>query len=208
MRCPKLVKKRHNSGLARLDTPVFLERERVKLFGLNEANFSGIWATEGFILLLRSQGTWKNMSCNGTEFPDDADQLIYAQTSWWLECVSEITIGILGILGNSFAILLLQSESLASNFNRLLICLSVFDNLFILSCLLEAIRRFVGTTNLHQLAFIYCFYQLQSIALSCSINTTVVLAIERWVKQQNNSHVDHLTEKKVKENDFILWPYK
>ena len=71
---------------------------------------------------------------------------------------------------------------LASNFNRLLICLAVFDNLFIISCFLEAIRRFVGNTDVHQLAFIYFFYQLQSIALTCSINITVVLAVERYVK--------------------------
>ena len=115
--------------------------------------------------------------CNDTL--DEWEQNVYVQASWWLECFFVISIGTLGILGNTLAIVLLQSERLASNFNRLLICLAVFDNLFIISSLLEAIRRFVGTTLFHQLAFIYCFYQLQSIALSCSINTTVVLAIER-----------------------------
>ncbi len=74
-----------------------------------------------------------------------------------------------------------MNDPLASNFNRLLICLAVFDNLFITSCFLEAIRRFVGNTDVHQLAFIYFFYQLQSIALTCSINITVVLAVERYV---------------------------
>lgn len=114
-------------------------------------------------------------------FPADFDsqQIIYGHVSFWLECVAEIAIGILGFLGNAVAIPLLMSERLASTFNRLLICLSIFDNLFIFSCLLEAIRRFIGTSNIHQLAFIYFFYQLQSIALLCSINTTVVLAIER-----------------------------
>lgn len=121
------------------------------------------------------------MDCNSTasEFETENDQLTYIQASWWLDYVWEIIIGILGILGNTLAIVLLTSPSLASNFNRLLICLAIFDNLFILSCLLEAFRRYVGTTNFFQMAFIYCFYQLQSIALSCSINTTVVLAIER-----------------------------
>jgi hypothetical protein len=119
-----------------------------------------------------------NTECAFVEGFQDAF-IVYSKVSWWLECVAEITIGVTGFLGNAVAIPLLLSERLSSTFNRLLICLAVFDNLFILSCFLEAIRRYVGTTNFHQLAFIYFLYQLQSIALLCSINTTVVLAIER-----------------------------
>ena len=119
-----------------------------------------------------------NFTCNDTGEMYN-DRIIYSNVSWWIDYVFELLVCFLGILGNTLAIILLQSERLASNFNRLLISLAVFDNLFIVSCLLEALRRFVGNTDFHQLAFIYFFYQLQSIALTCSINITVVLAVER-----------------------------
>ena len=118
-----------------------------------------------------------NLNC--TDEGNEQEMALYNSASWWLECVAELSIGVMGLLGNGVAIFLLRSDRLASTFNRLLIGLCVVDNLFILSCCLEAVRRFVGTSNFHELAFIYFLYQLQSISLSCSINMTVVLAIER-----------------------------
>ncbi len=70
-----------------------------------------------------------------------ADFEFYTVLAWWLECVAELGIGLTGFLGNCLAIPLLLSKNLASTFNRLLVCLACFDNLFILSCVLEAIRR-------------------------------------------------------------------
>ena len=119
-----------------------------------------------------------NTTCGSTE-SHEQEQAIYTLTSWWLECVAELCIGIMGLFGNGVAIYLLRSERLASTFNRLLMGLAFVDNLFILCCCLEAVRRFVGTSNFHELAFIYFLYQLQSISLSCSINMTVILAVER-----------------------------
>ena len=123
-----------------------------------------------------------NDECNVTTgAPQEGPNPIYADVVFWLDCVAVVLVGILGLLANILAIVLLQSDRLASNFNRLLIGLAIFDNVFIFTCLLEAIRRFTIPSNLHQLIFIYFLYQLQSIALSCSINTTVVLAVERYV---------------------------
>ena len=121
----------------------------------------------------------ENVTCSNDVGSQEQEQALYALASWWLECVAELSIGVMGLLGNGVAIFLLRSDRLASTFNRLLIGLCVVDNLFILSCCLEAVRRFVGTSNFHELAFIYFLEQLQSISLSCSINMTVVLAIER-----------------------------
>ena len=100
---------------------------------------------------------------------------------WWIDYIGILFIGIIGFLGNSLVIpILLSSEKLDSTFNKLLIWLSVYDNLFIFTIVSEAFRKYV-TQNFpfHKHAFAYFLYQLQSISLLCSIYTTVVLAIER-----------------------------
>ena len=132
-----------------------------------------------YISVITGSAKMENVNCTDDTGSLEQEEKMYQLASWWLECVAELSIGVMGLLGNGVAILLLRSDRLASTFNRLLIGLCVVDNLFILSCCLEAIRRFVGTSNFHELAFIYFLYQLQSISLSCSINMTVVLAIER-----------------------------
>jgi hypothetical protein len=60
----------------------------------------------------------------------------------------QIAISITGFLANGITIVpLLLSKKLSSIFNRLLVCLAVFDNLFLTSCVLEAVRRFFVRTN-------------------------------------------------------------
>ena len=51
--------------------------------------------------------------CNDT---NDAliDRLIYNEASWWLDYVFELIICFLGIMGNTLAIILLQSERLGT----------------------------------------------------------------------------------------------
>ena len=120
-----------------------------------------------------------NTTCGDTARSRELDEAIFKLTAWWLECIAALSIGIMGLFGNGVAIFLLRSERLASTFNRLLMGLAFVDNLFIITVCLEAVRKFVGTSNFHELAFVYFLYHLQSIALSCSINMTVVLAVER-----------------------------
>ena len=68
-----------------------------------------------------------------------------------------------------------------SIFNRILVFLAVFDNIFIFCSILEAIRKHFGPLHdvIHVYAFAYFLYQLQSMAIVSSIFTTVVLAVER-----------------------------
>ena len=57
-------------------------------------------------------------------------------------------ISLTGLFSNGAMIFpLLLSKKLSSIFNRLLVCLAVFDNLFLTSCILEAVRRFFVQTN-------------------------------------------------------------
>ena len=70
---------------------------------------------------------------------------------------------------------------MTSIFNRMLVFLSVFDNIFIACSLLESVRKNFGPWNekIQTYAFAYFLYQLQSVAAVSSIFTTIVLALER-----------------------------
>ena len=73
------------------------------------------------------------------------------------------------------------SKQLSSIFNRILICLAIFDNIFIVCSLLESVRK--NFDPIHEIiqsyTYAYFLYQLQSVAAVASIFTTVVLALER-----------------------------
>ena len=89
---------------------------------------------------------------------DETKQFLF-RLEFWLEGVVVMSIGFVGLLGNSVAIPLLFSKNLESIFNRLLVCLAITDNIFISTCLLEAVRRHIVTSNFQQIAFIHFIYQ-------------------------------------------------
>ena len=64
-------------------------------------------------------------------------------------------IGTVGLAGNFIAIPILLSKRMASIFNRILVCLAAFDNVFIVCSLLEAVRKNFGP--LHEVAHVYAF---------------------------------------------------
>ena len=89
------------------------------------------------------------------------DQELYAALSWWLEGIVELLICLTGLIVNCIAIPILCSKKMSSIFNRLLVFLTVFDNLFIVCCILESMRKYFGSSDWHQMVFIYFLYQLQ-----------------------------------------------
>lgn len=118
---------------------------------------------------------------NSTEDCAETDSDYLNTYNWWMECVVEIVIGLMGLIGNCIALPILHSKLMSSIFNKMLVFLTIFDNMFIICCVLEAIRKYIFTSNAQQLIFIYLLYQLQNIALTCSIYATVVLAVERYI---------------------------
>ena len=86
--------------------------------------------------------------CNLTEF-EMAERLestmaqleVYETFVWWTECIAQSIIGIAGIIANTVAIPILCSKKMYSIFNRLLVFLAIFDNVFIVCQLLEAKRK-------------------------------------------------------------------
>lgn len=111
----------------------------------------------------------------------DDDILLHESISFWLEGVLETFICITGLVANCVAIPVLCSKKLFSIFNMLLVSLTVCDNLFILCCISEAVRKFFVSTDVHVVVFVYFLYQLQNVALTCSIYMTVMLAVERYI---------------------------
>ena len=66
--------------------------------------------------------------------------------SWWLDIVAYIAIGIIGLTLNILAVRILLSPTMWNNFfNRLIMCLSIYDSLFILCGLLEILRKWMKT---------------------------------------------------------------
>ena len=100
--------------------------------------------------------------------------------SWWLDIVAYIAIGIIGLALNILAVRILLSPTMWNNFfNRLIMCLSIYDSLFIICGLLEILRKWMKTV-IQQYLFAKFFYPFRSMAMCCSIYTTIVLTLERY----------------------------
>ena len=100
--------------------------------------------------------------------------------SWWLDIVAYIIIGIIGLTLNILAVRILLSPIMWNNFfNRLIMCLSAYDSLFILCGLLDILRKWLKTP-VQQYLFAKFLYPFRSMAMCCSIYTTIVLTLERY----------------------------
>ena len=128
------------------------------------------------------------INCNMTE-PDIAYEIqyhAYESICWWVENVAQGIIGIAGILANTVAIPVLCSKDMYGIFNRLLIFLAIFDNVFIICQILEAKRKLTNTfgyfefDQLHEHVFGYFLYPVHAFVLTSSIYITVALALERY----------------------------
>ena len=73
--------------------------------------------------------------------PTVHEMVLYSNMCFWLEGVIQIIIGIFGFFGNCMAIPILLSKTMSSIFHRLLVCLAVTDNIFIVCNISEGIRN-------------------------------------------------------------------
>lgn len=122
------------------------------------------------------------MSLNNTSSCPSADDLaFYGNVSYWTEGILEIGLCFVGLVANCVAIPILCSKKMSSTFNRLLVFLSIFDNVFIFCCVLESVRKYHGSCDAHLWLFVHVLYQAQNVAMCCSIYTTLSLAVERYI---------------------------
>ena len=106
---------------------------------------------------------------NLTEYKCDVvvtDESTHASNlqQWWMEGVIQTGVACLGLAGNSLAIPVLLSGKLNSIFNKILVFLAVFDNVFIVCSLLEAVRKnFRAIHDMHVYLFAYFLYQVEQL---------------------------------------------
>ena len=106
-------------------------------------------------------GTSSSSICVRTE-DEEATIALKRSLSFWMEGVAVVVISCVGLLGNFVAIPLLFSKHLDSIFNRILVCLALSDNIFILTALLEGVRKHVVTSVLQEHIFIHFLFPVRT----------------------------------------------
>ena len=105
----------------------------------------------------------------------------YGEFAWGFESVGALCVDTVGITLNIISIIIFASRKLrGSLFNQLLICLAIFDTLYLLSGISEAFRKHLAPSSLHQIVFVYFLYPIRGMMLFCSMYTTLALTVERY----------------------------
>ena len=120
-----------------------------------------------------------NITCNDTELSSQEIDFIDSLISL-VETYGNLSTGIIGVVLNFITIIVLSSSKMRNNvFNRLLICLAVFDNSY-LFCEISEVFRVWNQTYLQQYVFAKFVYPVRSVFMSSSIYMNIVLASERY----------------------------
>ena len=124
-------------------------------------------------------GNETNLSCSITHFT--REQIMHFHDyKWWVETIGNLCCGVIGVFLNSITIHVFSSPSLRKNFfNRLLICLAIFDTLYI-SCEISEVFRHRHNTFLQQSIFVNFVYPIRNVFMFSSVYMTLVLAFERF----------------------------
>ena len=120
-----------------------------------------------------------NTTCSYTELSPAEGDFLDTYT-WWVEMFGNLFIGIVGVILNFITMVVLSTSSMRNNFfNRLLICLAIFDNLY-LFCEISEVFRLWHYTFAQQHVFAKFVYPIRSVFLCCSIYMTIALTLERY----------------------------
>ena len=111
----------------------------------------------------------------------ESQKVISSTISWTFECVLTLMVAPLGVIFNILALYTLTSTKLFySFFNKLLAFMAVYDILYLLVSISEAIRQFIFKSCLHDYIFVIIVYPVRSMLMCCSTYTTLELAFERY----------------------------
>ena len=114
--------------------------------------------------------------------PTEDEWKIYSKISWWMDGIASPVISSAGLLLNTLAIVTLTKSKKVESmfFNYLLVCLAIFDNLYLSNGILGAIRKYsIESSYTFDYVFIKLIFPLRSMVMFCSMYTTIILAFER-----------------------------
>ena len=120
-----------------------------------------------------------NTSCANSDLSQGETDFLETYT-WWVEMFGNLFIGIVGVILNFITIVVLSTSTMRNNFfNRLLICLAIFDSLY-LFCEISEVFRLWHYTYFQQHVFAKFVYPIRSVFLCSSIYMTIALTLERY----------------------------
>ena len=125
----------------------------------------------------------KNFSCGKWNLTKEENEFQEVH-GWWIQSFASLIIGSFGILVNMVTILVLSTKELRKLFfNKLLIGLTIFDNLFLFNCLYESVRLHIIKTDYCALHghLLIVLRPFRYISMCCSIYMTLVLTFERYL---------------------------
>ena len=136
-----------------------------------------------------------NISCDQFEITSNQETFI-ADFRWCVQVFGNLPVGIIGLVLNSIALLVLFTSSMRNNlFNRLLICLSITDTLFLL-CEITEVFRHQYYSFIQQYIFVHFVYPFRSVCMGFSICITIALTFER------HQAIENPAQYRVREKDM------
>ena len=149
-------------------------------------------------------GNETSLPCGTTSRTDEEIQFLYSY-SQWVQLIGNLPISCIGIILNLITIVVLTSSTMWNNFfNRLLVCLAIFDTLF-LSCDLSEIFRHPYKSFVLQHMFVNVVNPFRHIFMCLSIYMTIVLAYERY--QSVTEPVEYRIRNRTEEMTKRLFKY-
>jgi len=143
------------------------------------------------MIFLNNKSNTENVSFFSNESADcrivveEKDDLT-TYCSFWFEGILLTSVGIFGIIGNVFTMLILSCDEMRNSFNDLLTFLSLFDMMFITITIMDysLIREFKWPfdeeSSMFALLFPKCLYPINNIIFTTSIFLTIIIAYERY----------------------------
>ena len=125
----------------------------------------------------------KTFSCGKWGLTQDQRQF-QENHGWWVQGLGSVIFGCFGFIMNIITIYILSQQKLNKIFfNKLLICLTIFDILFVINSVYESYRLNMTKTDYCSLQgyVLIVLYPFRQIVLCCSIYMTIMLAFERYL---------------------------
>ena len=87
--------------------------------------------------------TKNSFTCSKWNYTDEASNFL-KQHKLWMKSLAYVIVGVLGLFVNVIGIIVLSNRKMKRIFfNQLLICLAVFDIIFLICCLNDSFRKHV-----------------------------------------------------------------